>query len=80
MHIRTEILSNQLCGCSAWVATSLSTIRLADVQCESAKDFGLNVQGIFGVIDRLEGGREAIEQAGYRLATLLTIDDFREST
>jgi len=47
---------------------------------ESAKDFGLNVQGIFGVIDRLEGGREAIEQAGYRLATLLTIDDFREST
>jgi orotate phosphoribosyltransferase len=47
---------------------------------ESAKDFGLNVQGIFGVIDRLEGGREAIEKAGYRLATLLTIDDFREST
>jgi orotate phosphoribosyltransferase len=29
------------------------------------------------VIDRLEGGRQAIEQAGYRLATLLTIDDFR---
>jgi orotate phosphoribosyltransferase len=43
---------------------------------ESAKDFGLNVLGIYGVIDRLEGGREAIEQAGYPLATLLTINDF----
>lgn len=44
---------------------------------ESAKEFGLKVLGIYGVIDRLEGGREAIEQAGYPLATLLTIDDFR---
>jgi orotate phosphoribosyltransferase len=44
---------------------------------ESAKDFGLQVLGVYGVIDRLEGGRQAIEQAGYRLATLLTIDDFR---
>lgn len=43
---------------------------------ESAKDFGLKVLGIYGVIDRLEGGREAIEQAGYPLATLLTINDF----
>ncbi|MEI6524497.1 MAG: orotate phosphoribosyltransferase [Planctomycetota bacterium] len=44
---------------------------------ESAKDYGLKVLGIYGVIDRLEGGRQAIEQAGYRLETLLTIDDFR---
>jgi len=44
---------------------------------ESAKEFGLKVQGVYGVIDRLEGGRQAIEQAGYSLATLLTIDDFR---
>jgi len=44
---------------------------------ESAKDFGMNVIGILGVIDRLEGGREAIEQAGYSLKTLLTINDFR---
>lgn len=43
---------------------------------ESAKDFGLHVLGILGVIDRLEGGREAIEQAGYPLATLFTIKDF----
>jgi len=44
---------------------------------ESAKDAGLKVLGILGVIDRLEGGREAIEQAGYTLTTLLTINDFR---
>jgi orotate phosphoribosyltransferase len=44
---------------------------------ESAKDAGLHVLGILGVIDRLEGGREAIEQAGYTLTTLLTINDFR---
>lgn len=44
---------------------------------ESAKDAGLQVLGILGVIDRLEGGREAIEQAGYTLTTLLTINDFR---
>jgi len=44
---------------------------------ESAKEFGLNVLGVYGVIDRLEGGRQAIQQAGYSLDTLLTIDDFR---
>jgi orotate phosphoribosyltransferase len=37
----------------------------------------MSVIGILGVIDRLEGGREAIEQAGYSLKTLLTINDFR---
>jgi orotate phosphoribosyltransferase len=37
----------------------------------------MTVLGVLGVIDRLEGGREAIEQAGLPLATLLTINDFR---
>jgi orotate phosphoribosyltransferase len=44
---------------------------------QSARDFGMHVLGVLGVIDRLEGGREAIEQAGLSLATLLTINDFR---
>jgi len=44
---------------------------------QSAEEFGLKVLGILGVIDRMEGGREAIEKAGYPLATLLTINDFR---
>jgi orotate phosphoribosyltransferase len=44
---------------------------------QAAEEFGMKVLGILGVIDRLEGGREAIEQAGWPLATLLTINDFR---
>ncbi len=47
---------------------------LAAVQ--AARDFGLEVRGILAVIDRLEGGREAIESAGLSLHTLLTVRDF----
>jgi orotate phosphoribosyltransferase len=43
---------------------------------EAARAFGLEVQGILAVIDRLEGGREAIEAAGLTLKTLLTVRDF----
>ncbi|MCC6509876.1 MAG: orotate phosphoribosyltransferase [Pirellulaceae bacterium] len=42
----------------------------------AARDFGLKVEGILAVIDRLEGGREAIEEAGLSLKTLLTVKDF----
>lgn len=41
----------------------------------AAKEFGLNVLGVLGVIDRLEGGKAAFDAAGIPLATLLTIDD-----
>jgi orotate phosphoribosyltransferase len=43
---------------------------------EAAQQFGLHVDGILAVIDRLEGGREAIEAAGLSLRTLLTVRDF----
>lgn len=43
---------------------------------EAARQFGLEVQGILAVIDRLEGGRESIEAAGLSLKTLLTVRDF----
>jgi orotate phosphoribosyltransferase len=42
----------------------------------AAKDYGLEVIGAVGVIDRLEGGRANFEAAGIPLVTLLTIDDF----
>ena len=42
----------------------------------AAKEFGLDVIGVLGVIVRLEGGRAAFEAEGLTLATLLTIDDF----
>ncbi len=43
---------------------------------EAAKAFGLEVIGVVGVIDRLEGGRANFEAASIPLVTLFTIDDF----
>ena len=42
---------------------------------DAAREFGLNVERILAVIDRLEGGREAIEAAGLTLDTLVTVRD-----
>ena len=43
---------------------------------EKARAAGLNVVGVLGIIDRLEGGKEAFAAAGLPLKTLLTIKDF----
>ena len=43
---------------------------------EKAEAFGLKVRGVLAIIDRLEGGREALAAKGYSLQTLLTIRDF----
>ena len=43
---------------------------------EKAEAFGLKVRGVLAIIDRLEGGREAMAAKGYSLETLLTIRDF----
>jgi orotate phosphoribosyltransferase len=43
---------------------------------ERAEAFGLRVQGVIAIIDRLEGGGEAFARRGCRLQTLLTIRDF----
>ncbi len=42
---------------------------------EAAREFGLHVDRILAVVDRLEGGREAIESSGLKLHSLLTIHD-----
>ena len=43
---------------------------------ERVEAFGLKVQEIIAIVDRLEGGREAFEARGYPLRTLFTIRDF----
>jgi orotate phosphoribosyltransferase len=43
---------------------------------EKAEAFGLKVQGVLAIIDRLEGGEETLAARGYKLQTLLTIRDF----
>jgi orotate phosphoribosyltransferase len=42
---------------------------------EQAEAFGLKVQGVIAVIDRLEGGAAAFAAAGYPLRSLLTVRD-----
>ncbi|WP_373048116.1 orotate phosphoribosyltransferase [Vulgatibacter sp.] len=44
--------------------------------CERAEEAGLQVAGVFALVDRLEGGREAFEARGYRLESLFTRTDF----
>ncbi|MDX1946492.1 MAG: orotate phosphoribosyltransferase [Pirellulaceae bacterium] len=43
---------------------------------DKAEAFGLKIRGVLAIIDRLEGGGEALAARGYSLQTLLTIRDF----
>lgn len=54
------------------VTTGGSTLKAV----ERAQSEGLRVLGAFALVDRLEGGREAVEAAGQRLFTLFTRRDF----
>ena len=40
------------------------------------EDYGLEVVGVIAIIDRMEGGSAAFAEAGYKLSSLLTIEDF----
>ena len=42
---------------------------------DAVREFGLKVDKILAVVDRLEGGRETIEAAGLQLETLVTVRD-----
>ena len=42
---------------------------------DAVREFGLEVDKILAVVDRLEGGREAVEAAGLQLETLVTVRD-----
>ncbi len=56
------------------VTTGGSILRAA----EKATAAGLKVVGLAALVDRQEGGREAIEQDGYRLVCLFERSDFFE--
>ncbi len=43
---------------------------------ERAAQFGLQVDGVIAIIDRLEGGEAAFLERGYWLKSLLTVQDF----
>lgn len=42
---------------------------------ETVKSSGGYVQGVLALVDRKEGGREAIEREGYHVIALITIDE-----
>ena len=42
---------------------------------ERVEQFGMQVQEVVAIVDRLEGGAEAFAQRGYRFRSLLTITD-----
>ncbi len=43
---------------------------------DRATQFGLEVEGVIAIIDRLEGGEAAFLERGYWLKSLLTVQDF----
>lgn len=54
------------------VTTGGSTLKAAS----KLRDAGYVVVGVLALVDRLEGGRQAIEAGGLRLETLFTREDF----
>lgn len=54
------------------ITTGASTLKAI----ERAEAEGLRVAGAFALVDRLEGGREALETRGYPVRALFTRDDF----
>ena len=54
------------------VTTGGSSIQAA----QRAQEFGLEVVMVLAIIDRMEGGRQNFEKAGYAFKSLLTIADF----
>jgi orotate phosphoribosyltransferase len=54
------------------VTTGASTLKAI----ERSEQEGLKVGCAFALVDRLEGGREALDSRGYRLAALFTRKDF----
>lgn len=53
------------------ITTGQSTIKAI----EKATEAGLNIKKVIALIDRQEGGREAIESIGYELSPIITKDE-----
>ncbi|MEL7266454.1 MAG: orotate phosphoribosyltransferase [Planctomycetota bacterium] len=44
--------------------------------CVAAREYGLEVAGVIGIIDRLAGGAEAFAEEGVKMETLFSVRDF----
>lgn len=77
-HGRGRSVEGQVCpGQLAMVVEDVITTGGSALEAvDRVEEMGLKVQGVMGVVDRLEGGREALAQRDIDLRTLLTIKDF----
>lgn len=57
------------------VTTGGSSLKAMDV----TEREGFNVKGVITLLDRLDGGKEAIESKGYHFESIFTLDDLRRS-
>ena len=46
--------------------------------CEAVKEEQGTILMVLAAVDRQEGGRETIEEAGYRVEVLFGVDEFRQ--
>lgn len=53
------------------ITTGISALRAID----AVKNAGGHIEGVLALVDREEGGREAIEAAGYRVISLIRIGE-----
>ena len=72
----SDLLASKVVILEDVVTTGGSTLKCAD----TVKSAGLSVAGVIAIVDRLEGGREAIEAAGLPLFSLYTRRDFGKIT
>jgi len=57
------------------ITTGISTLKAID----AVKNSGGHIEGVLALVDREEGGREAIEKAGYRVISLIHIGELMHS-
>jgi orotate phosphoribosyltransferase len=57
------------------VTTGGSTLKAMDV----VRQAGLNVRGVIALLDRLDGGRQAIEAKGVLFDSIFTLDDIKKA-
>lgn len=58
------------------VDDAVTTAGSAIVAIERAEEFGLRVRKVVAIVDRLEGGGEALARRGLQLESLFTVRDF----
>jgi orotate phosphoribosyltransferase len=56
------------------VTTGGSSLKAIDV----TEQAGFNVKGVIALLDRLDGGREAIQAKGYHFESIFTLNDLRQ--